>query len=603
MAEHTEANKTTEPVEEQWLRGMRLNDLLRLARLCNIDVGDKPVDREDVIKILCVARQENQLADAQFRDLTRPARAFDVLAARETLEQRVDEEMGAQKQELESSTKSLIQQLEPLKSYATQTKIAAGILAVIVGFVGINIWSSLNGIGELKTRLQTNLDEARSNLIEMTGKLNVAESDLSRANEDVRKLQIDLQSSLIQAKASNQNSQDMIVALCTNTGTQMIGKLNARLDRLRSMKVYHLKPLMNELALDIESDNLTLEKLAKVLDDRQESPEYKFITSLAAISEAVSNLKLVYDEKDEIQLKALSDAYEVWEKLESPASNITTELANMFDNAPKNDGRRNLTRLKANVFQVAAGLAIQEYRESATKDPDLLRSARDKCMAAIGLDRSAPVPHLYNGLISSLEINEIRKRNGLDIGERLKLIDVAKALGAESYDNAAQVKSSPELRAYALNGLSYLLVKTSDSYVEAAKDPACKKKDEYLEIAQDLLQLAKQEIERAQGSVVAIDPVILTTQADIEILSLQFPKLSDSDNPEEQKTPEQKYQDILSMLESAVENGYSGYTGPMEEFFNKRPHFKHLASLNPNYQKDVCEAVHVTFEEPSNTNE
>ncbi|MEL6110363.1 MAG: hypothetical protein AAFU85_30510, partial [Planctomycetota bacterium] len=214
----------------------------------------------------------------------------------------------------------------------------------------------------------------------------------------------------------------------------------------------------------------------------------------------------------------------------------------------------------------------------------LLQRAREMCTAAIAEDPSAPMSYLYDGLISSLRLSRIRDHVE-DANERVRLVERAKSRGAEAYRNAARVATTPEQRVYALNGIAYLLVKTSNIYVDAAADPKCAdEKEDYQREAVDLLASARQEIHRAEASAGAIDPIVLTTQADIEILGLQF------QDPED---PQEKYRQILELLGNAVEYGYTGYSGSRESFFEKRPHFRYLAKLNPDYEEDVCRVVQI----------
>lgn len=562
--------------ESSWLRQTPLEELYRVARLCDIDLDEFPVNkrnlsREDMITILQSSR-ENEVTDAQFRELIRPPITFDVKNAQLELEEQLD-----------ATQESLRGEIKPLKDFKQRVMIWAAIATGIAGILGSFLLNSILNISELETSMKTELEEANNELDSAKYELGQARDNLNKSQGEVAELKGRLDKSLKSARQSNEAFQEMIIALSTHTGIQMIGKLNARLDRLRSMKVYHLKPLMNELALDTESDARTLTKLEKLLEEnRPRSDEHELLVSLNRITRAIRDLKLIYDQDDKIDMERLRRTRRQWSLLRSDISIVELKLHTMLEDRHRTGTSGNLPRLKANVYQVEAGLSIQQYR-AGDEDEKLLQKARDNCTAAIAEDPSAAVAHLYNGLISSLRISRFRDQR-MDPNDRIQVVEKAKNRGLESYRVVSRVTTPPELKIYALNGEAYLMVKTSNIYAEAAKNPECLEyKEAYAQTAADLLATARKEIRQAEQGGTTVDPIVLTTQADIEILSLQF---NDPENPDA------TYAQILDLLQRAVSQGYTGYTGPKDVFFEKRPHFRYLEKLKPqDYEDDVCRAV------------
>ncbi len=355
------------------------------------------------------------------------------------------------------------------------------------------------------------------------------------------------------------------------------------------MKLYHIKPLMEELSLDIESDLRVLEKIreSKTFEN---TDERKIVDAMYGLSVAIAELRLIYDQQDKIDLKQVRKARHDWDEIHEQLIMAKANPTELLKNS------REVAKLRTTAYQIEAGLAIEEYRAGAAgqKDANLLEIARYKCRAAIAGDADAIMAWIYDGLISSLQISSLREKP-MDPGDRIKKIESRKSEGEVSYRRAliagSKKNAVAELNVSALNNLSYLMVKTSDAYAEAAEQPECQdQQEEFLQEAAKLLDLAREEIKRAETKSVSIDPIVLTTHADIEILNLRFK------TPETDEEKGVVYNDIRGLLRAAVENGYSGYQGSQEQFFAKRPHFHNLAKLNADYQRDVCKDVGIPYD-------
>jgi hypothetical protein len=576
MAKQPDVAESETWVEETWLRSMSVEELRRLARFCRIDLGKQTMDREDMILAMTMARRDSELTDALFRDLTRPATAFEVRSARNRLERRAAKEREDQCQALTSTRQELHAEIAPLKNFVNWSKLLAGVLTLAAGYFGFTFWGALQTVKDVEQEIKAKVDQ-----------WDVTE-------QVVKKLETGLSESLATAKASNADSQRMIVALSTQASIQIIGKSIARLDRLRSMKLYHIKPLMEELSLDIESDLHVLNKF-RAITSFQQTDEQQIVESLYQLSKAIADLRLIYDQNDELDLAQVRKSREDWRQLHFALINLNDRLPENFDDDHE------LGKLRTTAYQVEAGLAIQQYRAGDTgrEDEDLLQTAHYKCALALADDPNAIMAFVYEGLISSLKISRLRERT-MDPHERIAEIEFAKRAGEKSYRQALTAASKTtapaELSVYTLNNLSYLMVKTSDAYTKAADQPECQdQQQEFRDEAAKLLKLARKEIRKAETKAVSIDPIVLTTHADIEILNLRF---------EIPKTDEAKsvvYNDIRGLLRAAVENGYSGYQGPQTQFFAKRPHFHNLAELNEDYQQHICQDLGIVFTETIDT--
>ncbi len=582
MANRSKSRTPEDHDDLNWLRNLSQADLLRLARFCGIEIGKDNLDRDELISVLRMARMENDLADAMFRNLTRPATAFDVKNSGKVIESRAAKMAKQNKQQLRQTRRSLKAEIAPLRTFVDRAKFLSGILTIVAGLVGLNLWNSIRNIGELETRMETSLSDAEK-------QLTTVQSDLQIAQGNVASLTTRLDESLKKASQSNTNARRMIDSLGRHTGIQMIGKSIQRLDRLRSMKLYHIRPLMAELRLDIEGDLRMLENL-RAMDAEEGSNDQAFFESLHQISLAILDLSAIYKSTGEIDLEHVEEVRKKWNSLQARVYHIEAKLSELGvggDSAELLSSTGSLARLRTTIYQVEAALAIQEYRASqGEKDPRLLDIAQSKCLAAIAQDASASMAYIHNGLISSLRISRIRASEK-DPNQKLKEIELDLREGIAWYRRVAKTSPSPEVQVYALNGLAYMLAKTGDAYIEASTQPECAEfAQEYRDTATQLLDKAEQEINAAKVAAAAIDPVVLTTEADIEMFRLKV------EVPEENEDKSKKYARILQLLKTAVNNGYTGYSQQeKDDFFKGRPHFNSLKALNPYYKDEVYQII------------
>jgi hypothetical protein len=553
---------------DRWLHSLKLSELRSLAACCQVEFP-AGCQNQDIIDALQMARRDNPVTQSLFDALAGAATRLDVRLLREELRRRVARLDRRRQEAARREAARIEKRLKSLETEATKNqtlRVFYGILAsvfsfliMLAGFAGFSIEQTLDRMDDTADR--------------------------------VEQLEPRVQASVDDASQSTQLFQDMIQTLSTHTGIAMIAKLNTRLDRLRSMRMYHIQPTIKELEVDIEGDLQTLESLRRLLAVPGGKDGFRYLHSLQRITAAIRDLGLLYGDDGRINLQRLEQARSTWEELHRDVDIIEHDIRMITGGQEDrvSNGPGVFDRLDATVYLVEAGLAIQAYREDLNNQatPRLLNVAAGKCAAALQEDDSAVMVHIYGGLLASLKLTRQRQDN-----EPLEVLASSKREGEQSYRRAVEISTLPELKVYAQNGLAYLCVKTSNAYLEAAESASeDRQRQRALEReARKLLDEARRAIANATQAAMILDPIVVTTEADIEIMNLRL--LSDEEFARIDR--EATYQHILELLRDAVAAGYTGYAQPADVFLSKRPHFRNLQRLNENWKRDVFQAVGVT---------
>lgn len=292
--------------------------------------------------------------------------------------------------------------------------------------------------------------------------------------------------------------------------------------------------------------------------------DLRFLNFIRSVTEATLTFGSIGKASKGDIVQALNTCSQAWENIQIP-ENLEDPIYSAF--------ARNVKAYRENT------LGLVQLRRYVISDPpavEALNKAEKYFTEALLLNESFARPYinLSNVIYYRFRLEE---EMGKSIEVQLQILE-----GAESHLRSALARAElDKVKSGALNNFAHFRMTVAS--VIRSKDPVR---------AREALLEAKKFLERARN-LKDRTPTIFITLAEVEceLLAIDRTSVQQFNNIEK----DDRLEEILDLVRTAIDQGFTGYTGLRKDtFLQKKPFYAHLGLLNNNYLPLLHEAAGIT---------
>ena len=327
----------------------------------------------------------------------------------------------------------------------------------------------------------------------------------------------------------------------------------------------------------LDSSRLALEELSKIhrapaltslLEKSQFlKQEQEMLAFLEQVVERLKKLEEIADSRGDRLLKLLTEAYDDW-------NSLSTEVE--FKDAGFNSF---VQRFQAYRLNVLGMIELKRYRDPIAPAPDRLNNAREFFQAAIEANKNFARAYANMAIIKLYEFENAKKNQATS-----QVLTEILTEGEDLLRSALTSEISERLRSTILNNLAHFQLVRAEFYRETGIEEPKKALTE----GRRFLKRARNLPQRAE--------VVFVTAAEIEceLLAEQSREVSRW----KPSRKEEKLEEILDLVRTAIDQGYKGYsTLTQDAFFMKKRFYRHLGLLGrPDWEQRTLRAAGVPAE-------